>query len=332
MVENSKNTDINFYEVHSDTGLDSIKNNPDYPDYESSFIHLHKVNEDKEVIEDNLYIGDCRMTDNFNTRNVPDKAKTMKVGGLEPTTIEELKRMSLSEIVMQIVCPKTPPEPPKSKPSMIISYSGEKLIGVGTILPTKINITCSYDKGKWSDGTDYAGEHTNEEISMIPDKWGETSEEGKYVISGSVDFGEGEIPKDSYGNNWEEGLYKGGHVQSNNITITSVYPIQVNTEKIGIMTNQILIDYISKKDAVLRVTVPPEEDGNLNKFKIYLPYAFKPFEINQYNPVSGKYDIRIKMEEYNEDDIPQGYVGYIRTKDIKNTNTGSAEYEIKLTR
>ena len=82
MAENSKNTDINFYEVHSDTGLDSIKNNPDY---ESSFIHLHKKN------EENLYIGECRMTDNFNTRNVPDKAKTMEVGGLKPTTIEELK-------------------------------------------------------------------------------------------------------------------------------------------------------------------------------------------------------------------------------------------------
>lgn len=320
MAENSKNTDINFYEVHSDTGLETLKK---YPDYESSFIHLHKVNEDKE---DNLYIGDCRMTDNFNTRNVPDKAKTMQVGGLEPTTIEELKRMSLSEIVMQIVCPKTRPKV-LSNPSMSISYSGEKLIGVGETLPIKTGITCSYDKGKWSDGTDYAGEHTNGEISMIPDKWGETSEEGKYVISGSVDFGEGEIPKDSYGNNWEEGQYKGGHVQSNNITITSVYPIQVNTKKIGIMTNQILIDYISKKDAVLRVTVPPEEDGNLNKFKIYLPYEFKSIEVKQYNPVSGKYDIKIEMPPM--DDCPYHY---IRTKDIKNTNTGFVEYEIKLTR
>lgn len=321
MAENNENTNIiNFYKVHSDTGLDSIKNNPDY---ESSFIHLHKKN------EENLYIGECRMTDNFNTRNVPDKAKTMEVGGLKPTTIEELKNMSLSEIVMQIVCPKTFPKPPESKPSMIISYSGEKLIGVGETLPIKTGITCSYDKGKWSDGTDYAGEHTNEEISMIPDKWGETSEEGKYVISGSVDFGEGEIPKDSYGNNCEEGQYKykGGRVQSNNITITSVYPIQVNTEKIGIMTNQILIDYISKKDVVLRVTVPPEEDGNLNKFKIYLPYAFTSIEVKQYNPISGKYDIHIDM--ISMDDCPYHY---IRTKDIKNTNTCSVKYEIKLTR
>ena len=93
------------------------------------------------------------------------------------------------------------------------------------------------------------------------------------------------------------------------------------------MTNQILIDYISKKDAVLRVTVPPEEDGNLNKFKIYLPYAFTSIEVKQYNPVSGKYDIHIDM--ISMDDCPYHY---IRTKDIKNTNTGSAEYEIKLTR
>ena len=319
MAENNENKYINFYEVHSDTGLDSIKNNPDY---ESSFIHLHKVNEDKE---DNLYIGDCRMTDNFNTRNVPDKAKTMKVGGLEPTTIEELKRMSLSEIVMQIVCPKTRPKV-LSEPSMSISYSGEILIGVGTILPIKTGITCSYNKGKWSDGTDYAGEHTNEKISMIPDKWGQESEEGQYTISGSVYFGEGPIPKDSYGNPLE-GQYTGGNVLSNKITITSVYPIQVNTEKIGIMTNQILIDYISKKDAVLRVTVPPEEDGNLNKFKIYLPYAFTSIEVKQYNPISGKYDIHIDM--ISMDDWPYHY---IRTKDIKNTNTGSAKYEIKLTR
>lgn len=337
MAENSKNTDINFYEVHSDTGLDSIKNNPDY---ESSFIHLHKVNEDKE---DNLYIGDCRMTDNFNTRNVPDKAKTMQVGGLEPTTIEELKRMSLSEIVMQIVCPKTRPEV-LSNPSMSISYSGEKLIRVGTILPTNLsineNITCFYNKGEWTDKTPYGGEPNIESksFSMSPDKWGQESEEGQYIISGSVDFGEGPIPKDSYGNPLE-GQYTGGNVLSNKITITSVYPIYATTyfasdeDKKGDITRLIeqpLQDYISNETISFYIRVPIEEDGNLNKFKIGIPYSINDYKVNQYNEVSGKYDIPITMEDMKSTDVyPYHY--YIRTKDKYDTN-GIVKYEIKLIR
>ena len=208
---------------------------------------------------------------------------------------------------------------------MIISYSGEKLIGVGTILPTKIDITCSYDKGKWSDGTDYAGEHTNEEISMIPDKWGETSEEGKYVISGFVDFGEGEIPKDSYENNWEEGQYKGGHVQSNNITIMSVYPIYVNDKKDITKMREYLVDYLNDS-VILYVSIPDEIDGTYDKFKIYLPSKFSIFEVKQYNSLSGKYDINIKMK------LIEGETSkYIRTNDISDT-FGPAKYEIKLSK
>lgn len=319
MAENSKNTDINFYEVHSDTGLETLKK---YPDYESSFIHLHKVNEDKE---DNLYIGDCRMTDNFNTRNVPDKAKTISLGGLDESTISQLKSKTLSEILMQIICPRVNPEPPSEKPNMTISYSGNNLIKVGTVLPSRSDIRCSYDRGQWTDGTVYAGEYGEPTLTMNLDKWGQESDEGNYIISGKVQFNKGTKPKDSYGVEYNK-YYEGGDVSSNNIRITSVYPIQINTDDITEMKEQSLVDYINS-NPVLHITVPAEIDGTLDKFKIYLPYEFKSIEVNQYNPVSGKYDIQIEMPPMDDCSYH-----YIRTKDTKNTNTGFVKYEIKLTR
>lgn len=39
----------------------------------------------------NLYIGDCRVTDNFNVGDKDDTLKTIKVGGLDASTIGELR-------------------------------------------------------------------------------------------------------------------------------------------------------------------------------------------------------------------------------------------------
>lgn len=314
MAENTENKDsIGFYKVLNPDKLNDTKT-----EYPNSFIHFH--NEGKE---DNLYIGDCRITDNFNIRNVPDKANTMGVGGLDPTTIGALKDKSLSEIVMQMICPRKPPEL-ISNPSMTISYSGNRLVKVGSNLPAKEDIIITCDKGKWSDGTVYAGEPSNTDISISPGKWGETSDEGNYVISGSIIFGAGPKPKDSYGEEYDDN-YTGGTVLSDEIKITSVYPILINTDNIKEM-KEYLVDYINS-DPVLKITVPAEIDGTLDKFKIYLPYEFSSIDVKQYNPVSEKYDIQINM--VSMDDCSYHY---IRTKDTKTTNTGSTQYEINLTR
>lgn len=314
MADNTEKNIIGFYKVLNSGRLDETRK-----DHPASFIHFHD-----EGKEDNLYIGDCRITDNFNIRNVPDKANTVKVGGLDPTTIGVLKDKSLSEIIMQMICPRTPPEPPISKPSMTISYSGNRLVKVGSNLPAKEDIIITCDKGKWSDGTVYAGEPSNTDISISPGKWGETSDEGNYVISGSIIFGAGPKPKDSYGEEYDDN-YTGGTVLSDEIKITSVYPILINTDNIKEM-KEYLVDYINS-NPVLKITVPAEIDGTLDKFKIYLPYEFSSIDVKQYNPVSGKYDIQINM--VSMDDCSYHY---IRTKDTKTTNTGSTQYEINLTR
>lgn len=330
MADNTEKNTIGFYKVLNSGRLDETRK-----DHPASFIHFHD-----EGKEDNLYIGDCRITDNFNIRNVPDKANTVKVGGLDPTTIGVLKDKSLSEIVMQMICPRTPPELPISKPSMTISYSGNRLVKVGSNLPAKEDIIITCDKGKWSDGTVYAGEPSNTDISISPGKWGETSDEGNYVISGSIIFGAGPKPKDSYGEEYDDN-YTGGTVISNEIKITSVYPIYATTYfgtddkgDISKLIEQPLQDYVNNEDVSFEITVPPEEDGNLNKFKIYLPFEKKP-TVKQYNPVSGKYDIEIEMiydKKIKITDYPDYlYHCYIRTKDEYDTK-GPTQYEINLTR
>lgn len=284
-------------------------------DYPSSFIHVHDSNGD-----DQLYIGESRVTDNFNIGDMDVNTKTNKVGGLESTTLGSLKDKSMSQIIMNMICPLI--KPTHNNPSISLSYSGSTLIKVGTNLPVKENITIKTDGGKWSDGTTYAGSCGDVTLVMSPDKWGEVSEEKSYNISGSGTFSEGGIPKDNHGNSYPEMKYKGGNVSSNTITITAVQPIYINDNNITEMSERI-INYNSVQ--TLYVTIQPEVDGTLDKFKVYLPSNFSTFEVKQYNPVSGKYDVNVNME------LMAGETSkYIRTNDVNNTNTGVAKYEIKI--
>lgn len=284
-------------------------------DYPNSFIHVS----DGHV--DDLYIGNSRVTDKFTAGDMDDSIMTVQVGGLESTTIGQLKSKSMSEIMMNILCPLTLPKM-STDASVSISYSGDKVIKVGSVLPEKSNIITSYSKGKWNDGTDYFGE-CNISVSMSPDKWGEESVEGTYVITATGVFGEGGIPKDSHGGLCED-MRKSGGTKSSNVSIVSVYPIYANNIDITQMSELTLKNYNS--EITYELTIPEEVDGTLDKFKIYLPYTFTKFAVNQYNPISGKYDIAVDMELMDGETSK-----YIRTKDIHNTY-GKSKYEIKLKR
>ena len=312
MAKIDKNTPVEFIETTS-TKLTNVQE-----EHPGAFIHVNDENGD-----DVLYIGDDKVTDKFNVggKDFP----TRKVGGLDASTIGDLKKKSVSEILLDILRPDVVEPTVSTNASISISYSGEKLIKVGDLLPTEDNITSNVNDGKWSDGTSYAGGHGDVVLSMSPDKWGQQSEEGIYTITGSVTFEEGGIPKDNFGTSYPDEKYNGGTKTSSPIKITSVYPIYVNDESDVTTMREYIVDYLNDSK-ILYVSIPGEIDGTDDKFKVYLPSEFRIFEVKQYNPLTGKYDIPVNMK------LIEGETSkYIRTNDVSDT-FGPAKYEIKLSK
>ena len=307
------NTSVEFIETTS-TKLSDVQSE----EHSGAFIHVHDENGD-----DVLYIGEDKITDKFNVggKDFP----TRKVGGLDASTIGDLKGKSVSEILLDILKADVVVPTVYESASISISYSGNKLIKVGDLLPTEDNIISTVKDGKWSDNTPYADGHSDVVLSMSPDMWGQQSEEGIYTITGSVTFEEGGIPKDNFGTSYPDKKYNGGTKTSSPINITSVYPIYVNDESDITTMRKYLVDYLNGSK-ILYVSIPGEIDGTDDKFKVYLPSEFSIFEVKQYNPSTGKYDILVNMK------LIEGETSkYIRTNDISDT-FGPAKYEIKLSK
>ena len=314
MAKIDKFTPVEFIETTT-TKLTNVQE-----EHPGAFIHVNDENGD-----DVLYIGEDKITDKFNIGDENVNSPTRKVGGLDASTIGELKEKSVSEILLDILRPDVVVPTVQEYESINISYSGNKLIKVGDLLPTEDNITSNVNDGKWSDGTSYAGGHGDVVLSMSPDKWGQQSEEGIYTITGSVTFEEGGIPKDNFGTSYPDEKYNGGTKTSSPIKITSVYPIYVNDESDVTTMREYIVDYLNDSK-ILYVSIPGEIDGTDDKFKVYLPSEFRIFEVKQYNQLTGKYDIPVNMK------LIEGETSkYIRTHDVSDT-LGSTTYEIKLSK
>ena len=325
--------EVGFYVTAYSSGIDNkLKTHvSNHPEDEGSFIHV--CGNDVS----NLYIGSHRVTDNFNVPDVDENFKTVKVGGLEESTIGELKNRPISDILFNIVCPDVKPTV-KSNPSVTITYSGNTLISVGTILPVKDNVSIDANRGEISNGINsipYAGEVLSSELTMAPAKWGEASEEGKYTISAVVTFASGEVPVSSHGNKIPESQYPGG-VASNSIEIHSVHPIYTNGVKISenqsniergdiSVLNDIIVDYISGSK-LFYIAVAEETDKS--KFKLDIPNSISSYTVMQKNNVSGKYDIGITMVS-DLSNTRDGYKCYVRTTDSSDRK-GPSEYKIEL--
>ena len=314
MAKIDKITPVEFIETTS-TKLTNVQE-----EHPGAFIHVNDENGD-----DTLYIGEDQVTDKFNVGDSNLNSPTRKIGGLNASTIGQLKEKSMSEILLDILKPDVVEPTISTNASISISYSGSKLIEVGSVLPSKQNITSTVKDGKWSDNTPYAGGHSDVVLSMSPDKWGQQSEEGVYTITGSVTFEEGGIPKDNFGTSYPNKKYNGGTKTSSPIKITSVYPIYVNDEFDITTMRGHLVDYLNGS-VILQVSIPDEIDGTDDKFKVYLPSVFSVFEVKQYDTLTGEYDIPIEME------LIEGETSkYIRTNDVSDT-LGSTTYEIKLSK
>lgn len=296
---------IDFIKTTSDK-LDGVQE-----DYPYAVIHVHDDG------DDNLYIGEDRITDNLNTGNENLSNPTRKIGGLDASTVGELKQKTMSQIILDMVRAERVIPTVSSNPYVRLTYSGERLVKVGDVLPQKSDFTITSNSGTWSDGTPYWGE-CETVLNINPGEFGGTCEEGIYTITATGTFGPGESPKDNYGTEYDANQ---GGTKTSSINITAVEPVYINDNENDITTMvEHLVDYNTQTD--LYVTILPEDEDLTKKFMVQLPYEFTTFIIYQFNTTSNSYDIKIDM-------ISVGDNLYVRTDNV-NDCKGLSKYKITL--
>ena len=137
MEKINNETPVEFIETTSTKLKDVQTSHP------GAFIHVNDSNGD-----DILYIGEDKVTDKFYVGDENVNSPTRKVGGLDASTIGELKEKSVSEILLDILRPDIVVPTVQESASINISYSGNKLIKVGDLLPTEDNIISTVKDGK----------------------------------------------------------------------------------------------------------------------------------------------------------------------------------------
>lgn len=220
----------------------------------------------------------------------------------------------------------------ETSPSVSISYEGNLIFGTDEPLPLEEDITYDIDNGTWTDGTAYAGSNEGIVLTMTPDKWGEQVEEGTYVISGSVTFGESAVPVDNFGNPHPELQYPGETIDADPVTLVVVNPIYINdVDTITVeksRMNRYLLDY--RDEVSIEVTIPVEVEGDEEegidpvKFRIIVPEEFSMMDVKQFNPMTGAYDIPVDMV------FVAGEDSYYENPDKRDIKTIPVQYKITL--
>ena len=107
--------------------------------FQKSFIHTHDESEN-HTVDDQLYIGEDRITDNFNIGNLDPGTRTRSLGGLAVSTIGQLKEKTISQILIDIlsdpVIPVTGVSLNKNSSTMRVGGSSGTLSLTATVSPS----------------------------------------------------------------------------------------------------------------------------------------------------------------------------------------------------
>ena len=105
-----------------------------YPS-ESYIPIIHTQDENSNgTTDDQLYIGEDRITDKFNLGNTDLSGATLPVGGLEATTFDRLKTRSISDILIDILTPISVSSVSLDQNTMILMI-GDTGVLTATVLP-----------------------------------------------------------------------------------------------------------------------------------------------------------------------------------------------------
>lgn len=183
--------------------------------------------------------GELDFNLNYQPGDLDDELATLeKVGGIKVgTTVDDLKKLTLSEIFTELLFPDV--DPTATVGTVSLSTGFAKTIEVGAELPQDANFTKTFNRGTWKIGNppkektwNYYGEKTSDELyynakgTPLP-ATAETP--GNYNYYYYVAYAAGDIPCNNKGKELSAKQQPAGNKTSSAVTINATYPYYLTT-------------------------------------------------------------------------------------------------------
>jgi len=194
----------------------------------------------------------------------------------------------LENIIRDILAPVL--YPTFTNPSASISATGAKLLETGATLATTMSV--SFNQGTINPAYGTSGKRSgaatgyslNGGTAQVSNTFNVTVTSAQLTYRATVDYAQGEQPKDSAGNNYSTPL-PAGSVNSNTITYEFVDAMYANTSSAATMTKQSLVSKSagSKQFSLVATTAADPE-------QIDVPGSWTVSKIEVLNTLSGKWE------------------------------------------
>lgn len=290
----------------------------------------YEVLDNKPAINGHVLIGDQTSEDlEIGATIKSDLNTTVTVGGCESGS-EYLQGTELEAIVRDILSPTLYPR--LTNPSASMSATGDKLLECGSTLDTVV--TVSFNRGVINPAYGTSGYRSgsadtyslNGGEPQASNSFFYTVDESHKTLQSVVTYLEGEQPKDSNGDDYDEPL-PAGSVTSTPINYEFVNAFWSNTASIGTIAKNALVSYSAKSK---EFSFPTQTAVNPEVFDV--PGELTITAIETLNPLSGKWE-NVSREFNTSHTVHQNAasddVTYTRYTDNRGYNAGPRQVRIK---
>lgn len=240
------------------------------------------------------------------------------------------KDTNLEDVIDALVNPVLYPS--FTAPSANISATGAKLLETGATLDTVMTITFNRGTINPAYGTDgyRAGVAEGYKLNNGEVQSGNTFNvrvsSAQLTYKGTVNYAQGEQPKDSRGNDYDNPL-PSGSINTNTITYEFVDALWANTGSIGTISKQSLV---SKSTKLKRFDFPAQTVANPEVFDVPASWTITAVEVlntlsNQWEDCSGEFNVTDTVHT----DASGAEVAYKRYTDNRGYNAGARSVRIK---
>lgn len=217
-----------------------------------------------------------------------DLEAVLDVGGITDGTIY-LSGTTIEQVLRDLLYPLL--YPVLSDPTAFLMGAGSKIMEHGAT--QYVTFTAVLDRGSISPAYKTSGYRSGEAVGFTLNGSAEqsTGEWNNVLVdinnrefTAVIEYGQGEQPRDSWGNKYEEPLPH-GFVQSNTFTYEFVYAIWANTANIRSVAK---LPLVSEGEESITLIFPPQTEENPEVFDVSTTMTIKKIEV--LNELSGKYE------------------------------------------
>ena len=240
----------------------------------------------------------------------------------------------MEEILRKILT--TTSNPSLVAPSASISGTGAKLLEKGET--KNETITISFNRGSINPAYGTSGYRSGEATgytmngsTQTTNTFNITVDENNNIFSGSVNYAEGEQPKDSAGNNFSSPLPAGTVNAPGNVEYEFVNAFYATTVNIDTMTKQPLVSYKTKSHIFDMQSV---RQTSTQPMMMDVPKELTITAIKVWNPLTNQWVIPANPTEFRTEDITHQdaagrTVNYTRVVDNRGIGAGGRRVKIE---